>query len=92
MCSGNLRAVYSLSAVGSRFQANRIRRSEVVERIKLSNIRIVEGPQIFTCPISYEEESDIAMLIRKPTEGLLAGESAELTNSVIPNPLLALHF
>jgi hypothetical protein len=92
MCTGNLGAVYSLSALGSRFQANRIRRAEVVEQIELSEVQIVEGPQAFTCPISYEDESDIVVLIRKPTEGILAGESAELTNSVITNPLLALHF
>jgi hypothetical protein len=92
MCSGNLGAVYSLSALGSRFQANRIRRAEVVEHIEISEVQIVEGPQAFTCPISYEEESDIVVLIRKPSEGILAGESAELTNSVITNPLLALHF
>jgi hypothetical protein len=92
MCTGNLGSVYSLSALGSRFQANRIRRAEVVEHIELSEVQIVDGPQSFTCPISYEEESDIVILIRKPKEGLLAGESPELTNSVITNPLLALHF
>jgi hypothetical protein len=92
MCTGNLGTVYSLSALGSRFQANRVRRAEVVENIELGSVQVLDGPESFTCPISYEEESDVVVLIRKPTEGLLAGEISELANRVITNPLSALHY
>jgi hypothetical protein len=92
MVTGNLGSVYSITALASRFQANRVQRAEVVENIELSEVQIIDGSQSFTCPISYEEESDIVILIRKPTEGLLAGEPRELANSVITNPLSALRY
>jgi len=94
MCTGNLGSVYSLSALGSRFQANRVRRADVVENFELSSVQVLEGPAaaVITCPISYEEEHDVVLLVRKPDQGLLAGESSELTNAVITNPLAALRW
>jgi hypothetical protein len=93
MCTGNLGAVFSLSALGSRFQANRVHRADVVENFELSAVQVLESEEIpFTCPISYEEESDIVVLIKRPQEGLLAGEAKELTNIIITNPLSALRF
>jgi hypothetical protein len=93
MCTGNLGAVYSLSALGSRFQASRVRRADVVENFELSALHVLEtSAASFLCPISYEEESDIVLLVRKPDQGLLAGEPSELANMVITNPLAALRY
>jgi hypothetical protein len=92
MCTGNLGAVFSLSALGSRFQANRVRRADVIENFELTAVQVLESDASFTCPISYEEESDIVILVKRPSEGLLACEPKELVNTIITNPLSALRF
>jgi hypothetical protein len=82
--------VYSLSALGSRFQANRVCRAEVVENFELSEVQVLDGDGVFMCPIRSEEESDVVVLVKKPEEGLLAGEAPRLVNAIITNPLSAL--
>jgi hypothetical protein len=93
MCSGNLGAVYSLSALGSKFQAERVRRADVVENFELSDVEILEASQsTYVCPISDKEEQDIVLLVKKPTAPLLAGDASEIVNVIITNPLAAVRY
>jgi hypothetical protein len=93
MCTGNLGSVYSLSALGSRFQSNRVRPADVIENFELLSVQVLEGSDaLIMCPISYKEASDIVLLVKKPSQGLLAGEASELANVVITNSLSALRY
>jgi hypothetical protein len=93
MCSGNLGAVYSLSALGSKFQADRVRRADVVQNFELSDVEILEASQsTYVCPISDREEQDVVLLVKKPTAPLLAGDATEMVNVIITNPLAAIRY
>jgi len=89
MCSGNLNSVYSLAALGSRFNPDRVHRADVVKNFKVTSVHItdkIDSPS-FVCPISYQEEQDFVVLIKKPDKALLSdlGKPVVLTsNSVSP--------
>jgi hypothetical protein len=92
MCTGNLGQVYSLSALGSRFQADRVRRADVVQNFEVSDVSIANEGAPFLCPISYEEERDTVLLVVSTKEGLLAGEEGDVVNTIITNPLSAVRY
>jgi hypothetical protein len=92
MCTGNLGQVYSLSALGSHFQADRVRRADVVANFEISEVEVAGVGPTFMCPISYEEETDIVLLVAKPRVGLLSGEPRDVVNTIITNPLAALRY
>lgn len=93
MCTGNLGSIYSLSALGSKFNADRVRRADVVKNFELHDIDVLDASlTTFVCPISYEEEADMILLVRKPDQGLLAGEDKDTLNTIITNPLSAVKY
>ena len=78
MCSGNLNTVYSLSALSSRFNPDRVHKADVVKNFKITSVHItdnVQGPS-FICPITYQEEHDLVILLKKPTTPLLSYDSS----------------
>ena len=90
MCSGNLSSVFSLSALSSKYNADRVRRADIVQNFEISDVDVIDSDQkTFICPISYEEESDVVILMKKPDSTLLEGLDADFTNALINNPLNA---
>ncbi|KAH0788886.1 hypothetical protein GPJ56_007181 [Histomonas meleagridis] len=93
MSSGNLNSVFSLSALGSKFNADRVRRADVIENIQTNELEILElSQETITCPILYEDESDIVLLISKPDKPILEGEDSNIINTIINNPLNAIRY
>jgi len=94
MTSGSLGSVFSISALGSSFNADRVRRADVVQSFETTsadNIDDVSSPT-FLCPISYEEEKDIVLLIKNPDQPILAGLEKDTINSILTSPLNALRY
>ena len=90
MCSGNLGSVFSLSALASKYNADRVRRADIVENFQISDVDIIDSEQkTFVCPVSYEEESDVVILMKNIGSTLLEGLDEQFTNSLINNPLNA---
>ena len=92
MTNGSLNQVYSVHALGTEFQADRIRRADVIEHFEAADAATTQSDADFVCPITYEEESDVVLLIKKPTTPLLAGIEHDIVNEIITCPLAALKY
>ena len=90
MTNGSLNQVYSVHALGTGFQADRIRRADVAEHFEAAETESTNCEADFICPITYEEESDVVLLVKKPTNPLLAGLEHNTVNEIITCPLAAL--
>lgn len=86
MTSGSLNNVYSIHALGTAFQADRIRRADVIEHFEAAEAESTSGEADFICPITYEEESDVVLLIKKPKLPILWGLEKDFANIVITCP------
>jgi hypothetical protein len=85
--------VYSLSALGSHFQADRVRRADVVANFELGDVEILDASQTaFVCPVTQQEETDVVILVKRPTKGLLADLDGAIANTIITNPLSAIRY
>ena len=92
MANGSLNQVYSVHALGTGFQADRIRRADVAEHFEAAETESTNCDADFICPITYEEESDVVLLIKKPTKPLLSGIEHDKVNEIITCPLAALKY
>ncbi|KAK8854249.1 hypothetical protein M9Y10_016808 [Tritrichomonas musculus] len=92
MTNGSLDKVYSVHALGTGFQADRIRRADVAEHFEATETESTNCDADFVCPITYEEESDVVLLVKKPTNPLLAGIDHDIVNDIITCPLAALKY
>jgi len=92
MCTGNLSSVFSLSALTSRYNADRVRRADIVQSFEIADVDIIEdGEKSFICPVSYEAENDVVILVRKLDKPLIDGLDNDTLNPLISNPLQALN-
>ena len=92
MTNGSLNQVYSVHALGTEFQADRIRRADVAEHFEAADAELTNSEADFVCPLTYEEESDVVLLIKKPVNPLLAGIEHDKVNEIITCPLAALKY
>ena len=92
MTNGSLNQVYSVHALGTGFQADRIRRADVAEHFEAADAELTNSEADFVCPITYEEESDVVLLIKKPEKPLLSGIEHDQVNEIITCPLAALKY
>jgi hypothetical protein len=92
MCNSNLSSVFSLSALGPHFPADRslaVRRAHVVENFELSDLEILDTSHAaFVCPVTRQEETDVVILVKCPDKALLA----DLENTIITGPLSAVPY
>lgn len=90
MESGSLNKVYSVPALGTGFQADRIRRADVAEHFEAVDAESTDSVADFVCPITYEEESDVVLLIKRFEKPLLSGIDGKVVNEILSCPLAAL--
>lgn len=83
MASGSLNKVYSVHALGTGFQADRIRRADVAEHFEAVDAESTDSVADFVCPITYEEESDVVLLIKRPEKPLLSGIDGKVVNEIL---------
>ena len=92
MVSGNLGSVFSLSALSSSYDSDRVRRADVVKSFSIFDVDVIEtGEKSFTCPVSYEDESDVCILIKKTFSTILENIPNSLMDAIINNPLNAIN-
>ncbi|KAK8898226.1 hypothetical protein M9Y10_000504 [Tritrichomonas musculus] len=87
MTSGSLHNVYSVHALATAFQADRIRRADVIEHFEATDTEATNTEANFVCPITYEEESDVVLLIKKPMKPILMGIEKNFLKEILTCPL-----
>lgn len=98
MCEGALRGAFDLSAVNAAIHSDIVRRAVHATTAPATTAATTEPDEpltsdtAFICPITMDAEADVVLLIKAPTEPVLAGLDKDVVAKLIECPLNALHY